>query len=317
MKIVKDFFHHMNINPLSRFPQGGKAAKASSHVIKLFSPVIVFILLAVLTASTSNGQSEKETPFNIITYNIRYNNTGDGVNAWPNRKDKVAGLLKFHKADIFNVQEALIEQINDLKSSFPEFGYYGLGRDDGKEAGEHMSVFYRKSRFEKLAEGTFWLSETPEKPGMGWDAACNRTCTWLKLKDKITKKTFFVFNTHLDHRGMKAREEGVKLILNRIAEINKENLPLILTGDFNLVKESPPVQSVLKVLNDSRDKSVTPPYGPDGTSGGFAVNDRSRTIDFIFINQKVKVLRHGVLSDSFGMFYPSDHKPVLAEVQLQ
>jgi endonuclease/exonuclease/phosphatase family metal-dependent hydrolase len=251
-----------------------------------------------------------------MTYNIRYNNTGDGVNAWPLRKDKVAGLLAFHQADIFNVQEALIEQINDLKSSFPEFGCYGLGRDDGKEAGEHMSVFYRKSRFEKLAEGTFWLSETPEKPGMGWDAACNRTCTWLKLKDKITKKSLFIFDTHLDHKGVKAREEGVKLILNRIAVINKENLPLILTGDFNLVKESGPVQSVLKVLYDARDKSVTKAYGTKGTSGGFAVSDKSRIIDFIFINDKVKVLRHGILSDSFGLFYPSDHKPVLAEVQL-
>jgi len=287
------------------------------YLIKQFFPVIATILMAVMTAGNTDGQSKKETPFNIITYNIRYNNTGDGINAWPLRKDKVAGLLAFHKADIFNVQEALIEQINDLKSSFPEFGCYGLGRDDGREAGEHMSVFYRKSRFEKLAEGTFWLSETPEKPGMGWDAACNRTCTWLKLKDKITKVSFFIFDTHLDHRGIKAREEGVKLILNRIAEINKENLPLILTGDFNLVKESGPVQSVLKVLYDARDKSVTKAYGPDGTSGGFKVSDKSRIIDFIFINDKVKVLRHGILSDSFGLFYPSDHKPVLAEVQLQ
>ncbi len=263
------------------------------------------------------GQSKKEIPFNIITYNIRYNNTGDGVNAWPARKDKVAGLLRFHKADIFNVQEALIEQINDLKNSFPEFECYGLGRDDGIEAGEHMSVFYRKSRFEKLTEDTFWLSETPEKPGMGWDAACNRTCTWLKMRDKITKKTFFVFNTHLDHRGMKAREEGVKLILSRITEINKENIPLILTGDFNLIKESDPVQTVLKILNDARDKSIVPAYGPDGTSGGFQVSERGRIIDFIFINDKVKVLRHGILTDSFGLYHPSDHKPVLAEVQLQ
>ena len=287
------------------------------RLIKQLLAVIPALMMVLIPVSTLTGQSEKETPFNIITYNIRYNNTGDGVNAWPLRKDKVAGLLAFHKADIFNVQEALIEQVNDLKSSFPEFGSYGLGRDDGKEAGEHMSVFYRKSRFEKLAEGTFWLSETPEKPGMGWDAACNRTCTWLKLKDKITKKSFFIFDTHLDHRGIKAREEGVKLILSRIAEINKENLPLILTGDFNLVKESAPVQSVLKVLYDARDKSVTPAYGPDGTSGGFAVSDRSRIIDFIFINDKVKVLRFGILSDSFGLFYPSDHKPVLAEVQIQ
>ncbi|MBP1665250.1 MAG: endonuclease/exonuclease/phosphatase, partial [Bacteroidetes bacterium] len=115
------------------------------RLIRQFLTVIPALLILLIPVNTLTGQSKKETPFNIITYNIRYNNTGDGVNAWPLRKDKVAGLLAFHQADIFNVQEALIEQINDLKSSFPEFGCYGLGRDDGKEAGEHMSVFYRKS----------------------------------------------------------------------------------------------------------------------------------------------------------------------------
>jgi len=274
------------------------------------------LFLAFLASDQANGQSKKETPFNIITYNIRMNTPDDGVNAWPLRKEKVAGLLNFHKADIFNVQEALPEQMDDLTNLMPEFDHVGVGRDDGKRAGEHMAIFYRKSRFEKLSDGMFWLSETPDKPGFGWDAACNRTCTWIKLKDKITMKSFLVLDTHLDHRGMKARDEGVKLILSRIPEINRENLPLIFTGDFNLVKESGPIKAILGVLNDARDKSISPPYGPEGTSGGFAVREKSRTIDFIFINQKVTVLRHGVLSDSFGMFYPSDHLPVLAEVRL-
>ena len=276
----------------------------------------MMVVMAFFANDNAIGQSKKETPFNIITYNIRMNTPDDGVNAWPLRKEKVISLLNFHKADIFNVQEALPEQMDDLTTLMPEFDHVGVGRDDGKRAGEHMAIFYRKSRFEKLSDGMFWLSETPDKPGFGWDAACNRTCTWIKLKDKITKKSFLVLDTHLDHRGMKAREEGVKLILSRIPEINRENLPLIFTGDFNLVKESGPVKAILGVLNDARDKSISPPYGPEGTSGGFAVREKSRTIDFIFINQKVTVLRHGVLSDSFGMFYPSDHLPVLAEVRL-
>ncbi len=276
----------------------------------------MMLVMAFFANNNAIGQSKKETPFNIITYNIRMNTPDDGVNAWPLRKEKVAGLLNFHKADIFNVQEALPEQMDDLTNLMPEFDHVGVGRDDGKRAGEHMAIFYRKSRFEKLSDGMFWLSETPDKPGFGWDAACNRTCTWIKLRDKITKKSFLVLDTHLDHRGMKAREEGVKLILSRIPEINRENLPLIFTGDFNLVKESGPVKAILGVLNDARDKSISPPYGPEGTSGGFGVRDKSRTIDFIFINQKVTVLRHGVVSDSFGMFYPSDHLPVLAEVRL-
>ena len=285
--------------------------------VRFITGLSMMLIMVCLSGHQAYGQSKKETPFNIITYNIRMNTPSDGENAWPLRKEKVAGLLRFHQADIFNVQEALPEQMDDLTGLMPEFDHVGVGRDDGKREGEHMAIFYKKSRFEKLDDGMFWLNETPDKPGFGWDAACNRTCTWIKLKDKITKKSFYILDTHLDHRGMKAREEGVKLILARIPEINKENLPLIFTGDFNLVKESAPVQEILKIMADARDKSVTPPYGPEGTSGGFAVKAKSRTIDFIFINQKVTVLRHGVLSDSFNMFYPSDHLPVLAEVQLK
>lgn len=281
---------------------------------KIFAFLIAGILIVSGITITANGQGKKETPLNIITYNIRMNTSGDGVNAWPLRKDKVAGLLKFHKADIFNVQEALPEQMDDLTASFPEFDHVGVGRDDGKRAGEHMAVFYRKSRFEKLTDGMFWLNEATDKPGFGWDAVCNRTVTWIKLKDRITKKTFYVFDTHFDHRGVKARDESSKLILRKIKEINAEGLPLILTGDLNLTKESNPVQLILKELADARDKSLTPPYLPNGTSGGFEVKVMNRTIDFIFINEKVKVLRFGVLSDSFGVYYPSDHLPVLAEV---
>jgi endonuclease/exonuclease/phosphatase family metal-dependent hydrolase len=280
--------------------------------------LLLSLLVITGTGSFSHvfGQTKKETPLNIITYNIRMNTSADGENAWPLRKDKVIGLLRFHKADIFNVQEALPEQMDDLAAGFPDFDYVGVGRDDGIRSGEHMAIFFRKSRFAKVDDGMFWLSENPDKPGFGWDAACNRTCTWIKLKDNITKKSFYILDTHLDHRGVKAREEGVKLILARIPQINKDYLPLIFTGDFNLIKDASPIQAILSVLSDARDISITPPYGPDGTSGGFAVRANSRTIDFIFVNQKVKVLRHGVLSDSFNMYYPSDHLPVLAEVQL-
>ncbi len=280
----------------------------------VLTPLLVLVFGAVATAS---GQSKKDTPFNIISYNIRMNTPDDGVNAWPLRKEKVAGLLKFHKADIFNVQEALPEQMDDLVSLFPDFEHVGVGRDDGIRKGEHMAIFFRKARFDKITDGMFWLSETPDKPGFGWDAVCNRTVTWIMLKDKITKKSFYVFDTHFDHRGNKAREESAKLILKSIEEINKENLPLILTGDLNLVKTAVPVQLILKELPDAMDKTEAPHYGPAGTSGGFDVKVLPRKIDYIFINDKVTVLRHGHLSDSFGLFYPSDHIPVLAEVKIK
>lgn len=276
----------------------------------------ICFLLAVCGSSNLVSAQPGNASFNIITYNIRMNTPNDSMNAWPNRKDKVAGLLKFHQADIFNVQEALPEQMDDLAVSFSEFDHVGVGRDDGVRKGEHMAVFYKKDRFTKVKDGMFWLSQTPDKPGLGWDAVCNRTVTWIKLKDNITQKTFYVFDTHFDHRGKTAREEAAKLILKSIKEINNENLPLILTGDLNLVKSSVPVQLILKDLNDAMDKTTTPHYGPVATSGGFDVKEMRNKIDYIFINDKVTVLRHGTLTDSFGLFYPSDHLPVLAEVSL-
>lgn len=284
--------------------------------MKLLFIAFFGLIFSCSFANTKAGKDEKNISFNIITYNIRLNNSADGENAWPLRKEKVIGLLKFHQADIFNVQEALPEQVDYLVSSFPEFENVGIGRDDGKRAGEHMSVFYKKARFEKLKDGMFWLSENPSKPGFGWDAACNRTVTWIQLKDKITNKVFYIFNTHFDHRGDVARTESAKLILKSIKEINKENLPVILTGDFNLTKESSPIQLILTELQDSRDHSKQPPYGPDGTSGGFEVKLMPRTIDYIFIKGNIAVQRQGVLTDSYGLFYPSDHLPVLAEVQI-
>lgn len=275
------------------------------------------ILLGMLTLTLSTfGQGKTPQSINIINYNIRLNTTADGENAWPLRKDKVTGLLRFHKADIFNVQEALPEQMDDLSAAFPEFDHVGVGRDDGARKGEYVAIYYKRERFEKITDGMFWLSLTPNKPGLGWDAACNRTVTWIKLKDKTSNKTFYVFDTHFDHKGKTAQEESAKLILKAIKDINKENLPLILTGDFNLVKSSAPIQLILKEMDDALDTSKTPPYGSAGTSGGFEVKVMPNKIDFIFITKKVSVLRHGILSDSFGLFYPSDHLPVLAEIQL-
>jgi endonuclease/exonuclease/phosphatase family metal-dependent hydrolase len=284
---------------------------------KITRPFLLVLALILAGTITSFSQSKKDVSFNIISYNIRMNTQGDGENAWPLRKDKVTGLLRYHQADIFTVQEALPEQMDDLTASFPEFTHVGVGRDDGKRLGEHMGIFYKKDRFEKVQDGMFWLSETPDKPGFGWDAVCNRTVTWIRLKDNVTKKSFYVFNTHFDHRGTKAREESAKMIVQNIREINKENLPLMLTGDLNLVKSSEPVQLILKELKDAMDVTVTPHYGPEGTSGGFDVKVLPRKIDFIFVNDRVNVLRHANLSDSFGLFYPSDHLPVMAEVRLK
>lgn len=275
-------------------------------------------LVPLITIGKENSNRRKQAAsINLISYNIRMNTESDGVNAWPLRKDKVIGLLNFHKPDLFGIQEGLPEQVADLAAGLPDFENVGVGRDDGKSEGEHMSVFYRKSRFQKIDWGTFWLNEATDKPGFGWDAVCNRTCTWIKLKDLESKKAFYCFNTHFDHRGRTARVESAKLILKFMKEINLENLPVVLTGDFNSVKENEPIQILLKELKDTRSICVSTPYGPEGSSGGFEVKPHSRIIDYIFANDRVVVLRHGILTDSNGQYYHSDHLPVMAEIAFQ
>jgi endonuclease/exonuclease/phosphatase family metal-dependent hydrolase len=254
----------------------------------------------------------------IITYNIRYNNPGDGVNAWPNRSKDVAALLDFHKADIFGLQEALIGQIEDIQAQLPHMKWVGVGRDDGKKAGEYSPLFYNSKKFKAIKSGWFWLSQTPDKPGLGWDAACNRVCTWLLLETDKKDRQFMVFNTHFDHQGVKARTESAKLILRKIKELNTSKLPVILTGDFNLTPEQEPIAVITKELHDSRSITKEPPYGPTGTFNGFKFDSPLKErIDYVFVNDLVEVKQYGVLTDSKDLRYPSDHLPVFVNLELK
>jgi endonuclease/exonuclease/phosphatase family metal-dependent hydrolase len=256
---------------------------------------------------------------NVVSYNIRYNTPNDGENAWPNRVEMVNGLLQFHDPDIFGLQEALYEQILDVQEGLPEFEWFGVGRDDGDKEGEFSPIFFNKSKFILLKKGTFWLSETPGKPGLGWDAACNRVVTWGRFQSKVTGKQFFVFNTHFDHRGVEARKNSALLIEEKIKEmVNDKNLPVILTGDFNLTPEQEPIILLKKYLIDSYDVSEEPRYGPEGTFSGFKIDaDLNRRIDYIFVQGGIKVLEYAVLSDNKDKRTPSDHLPVFVRVQLK
>jgi endonuclease/exonuclease/phosphatase family metal-dependent hydrolase len=254
----------------------------------------------------------------VITYNIRVNIPSDGVNAWPKRSDQIAALLQFHQPDIFGLQEALIGQIEDLQAKLPKMKWIGLGRDDGKKAGEFSPIFYNSEKYTIVKQGTFWLSETPGKPGLGWDAACNRVCTWAIFETDKKDRKFMVLNTHFDHMGTKARAESAKLILKKIKELNTESLPTILTGDFNLTPDQAPITLLSKELKDSQSVSKKPPYGPAGTFNGFDFNSPLKDrIDYIFVNDKVEVKRYAVLSDSKDLRYPSDHLPVYVSLNLK
>ncbi len=274
--------------------------------------LVIWLLLAI--PAYLNAQQ-----MNVVTFNIRFNNPGDGINAWPNRIEMVSGLLRFHEADIFGMQEALIGQIEDIQKEMPDYEWFGLGRDRGDQSGEFSPIFFKKSKLILIQQGTFWLSETPDKPSKGWDAAFNRIVTWGKFQSKETGKRFFVFNTHFDHIGVEARKNSAQLIRNKMEELtSKSDLPVILIGDFNLTPDTEPISLIKNYLEDSREVSVEPPYGPVGTFQEFKPGTEGENrIDYIFVNKRVKVLKYAVLSDSKEQRMPSDHLPVMANIQLR
>ena len=257
--------------------------------------------------------------FNIISFNIRYNTPNDGINAWPNRIEMVNGLLNFYEPGIFGLQEALYGQIQDIQKGLPDYKWFGVGRDDGDKAGEFIPIFYNTKKFILIESGHFWLAEDCDKPGLGWDAACNRITTWGKFQSKVTGKKFFVFNTHFDHMGNEARKNSAKLIHEKINEFTANSgLPVILTGDFNLTPETEPIAMIKRYLSDSREVSEEAPYGPVGTYNGFKPgSEGERRIDYIFVNDKVKVLKYAAISDTKENRSPSDHLPVFVKVQLK
>lgn len=268
-----------------------------------------FICLLIISAT----YAQKNQPINIITYNIRLNVASDGVNAWPNRKDNVKALVKFYDADILCVQEALPEQF-DYLSEGTDFDVVGVGRDDGKRKGEFSAVYFNKNRFVKKDGGTFWLSPTPDVPSKGWDAALNRVCSWVRLYDKSNKKEFLVFNTHYDHVGVQARIESAKLLKQKIQEIAPK-LPVVFTGDLNVTPETEAIATIKSFLTDSKEVSIEPPYGPDGTFNAFKWDSPLKNrIDYIFVNKAFKVQKYAVLSDSKDQRYYSDHLPVFVRL---
>ncbi|PID91287.1 MAG: endonuclease [Bacteroidetes bacterium] len=279
---------------------------------KIALSILAMMQLCSILASGSVEGVEDEKPIELITYNIRLNTPSDGENAWPNRRADVSLLFRFHRADVFCVQEALPEQMDDLAGAFPDFSYEGVGRDDGKRAGEFSAVFYRADRFKRLDGGTFWLSETPGECSFGWDAVCRRVCSWVKLEDRLTGKAFLVMNTHFDHRGELARIESAKLILQKLGILSKGECPVVLCGDFNLPPDSEPVGLIKSRLHDAFELSKLPAYGSLATYHGFSYDQEPKErIDYVFVSDGVEVKRYGALTDSRDRRFFSDHLPVL------
>lgn len=274
-------------------------------------------LFAMLWTPLAAAAPGAAVPINVASYNLRYNNPADGPNAWPARRDMVKALIRYHAFDIVGTQEGLADQVADL-ARLEEFGHVGVGRDDGKRAGEHSAIFFRKSRFTLLDKGDFWLSETPDRPSRGWDATCcNRLVSWARLRERSSGRALFVFSAHFDHEGQVARRASADLLLEKVAAIAGA-APAIVVGDFNSTPDTPQMQKMAKAMRDAYQVSQAPPYGPTGTYNGFRLDapllDR---IDYIFVDRQVEVLDYAVLTDTLDQRYPSDHHPVLARVILK
>lgn len=261
-------------------------------------------------------------PLRVMSFNIRYDTPRDSGNAWPNRKDWVASLIRFHDADVVGVQEALAHMLTDLDARLPGFARVGVGRTDGRMQGEFSAILYRTSRLALLDSGTFWLSPTPEVPGSkGWDTAIERVATWARFRDRATGCSHLHLNTHFDHMGEQARQESARLIRRRLADLAR-GLPVVMTGDLNAVPSSVAYRTLTSEaiagaappLLDGFSTSRSGHYGPTSTWNAFRAIEPGRRIDYIMVSAPVTVLTHGALPDYWDGRFPSDHLPVLASV---
>ena len=276
------------------------------HMIKR-----IFILAAALLMSLPLLQAkgdEGSENLKVMSYNIRLGSGKDGTNSWALRYTATEEMLKDQKPDVFGVQEALDYQVHYIEDMC---GYesVGVGREDGKKEGEHMSIFWNKKTVSMLKWGTFWLSETPQKPSKGWDAACFRTATWALMKDKKTGKKFYFVNTHLDHEGKEAQKNGLKLIVEKIAEMNPEGLPMVLTGDFNIEPSNPALadldarmQSTRKIAEKTDDHATYNGWGKSSTM-----------IDYIYVSGFSSCPEYQTVTKRYAdRKFISDHYPICA-----
>lgn len=255
-------------------------------------------------------------PITVMSYNIRYNNPQDGINAWPNRITKVGALIQQYNPDIIGIQEALHSQLVELMRILPEYSYVGVGRDDGKDSGEFSAILFKNNRFGLLSNSTQWLSETPDVPGSkSWDAAITRIVTHGRFYDKASKSEIVIFNTHFDHQGVEARQHSAELLLQLVgAARSVSETPIIVTGDFNAERSEKTYETMLlKYLFDTK-----PDDDNTGTYCGFEVGAMPcKTIDYIFASAEWNSKNYKVIRDNDGKYYPSDHLPVIAELEIK
>lgn len=277
---------------------------------------ILLFALAVLVAvpQFASAQKKESEGLKVMSYNIRYGSAEDGTNSWKYRWPATIEMLNDVQPDVFGVQEALDFQVEFISEMVRDYKGYGVGREDGKHDGEHMAIFWNKKTIKMIKSGTFWLSETPEKPSMGWDAACYRTATWALMKDKKTGKKFYFVNTHLDHVGREAQKNGLKLIVDRIASINPEGYPMVLTGDFNIAPDNPGLVGLDKIMTSTR--KIAKKTDNKGTFNGWRTDRPGPVIDYIYISGFSSVTEYQTITKKYAdKPFVSDHYPIMSVLE--
>lgn len=256
--------------------------------------------------------SDIEDPTRFMTYNIKYDNKNDSINNWNLRKEEMVSLIMESAPDFLGIQEGLRDQVVYLDHELKAYSFIGVGRDDGKEKGEYAAIFYQPDNYQVIESGTFWLSDTPDRPSVGWDASMERICTYGLFENRNTKTKAWVFNTHFDHIGVNARAQSAALILRKIALLNQNAVPVVLMGDFNLTPDQKPISEITKVLSDGLQISKNPNSGPKGTFNGFDNRPIENRIDYIFVQGlQIASYEHVDKRLESGL-HISDHLPILA-----
>lgn len=274
---------------------------------------LALIVLAIMaTAPVFNSfakEDKKPEGLKVISYNIRNGEAKDGTNSWQYRYPASAMMILDQKPDIFGIQEAYDYQMEYLEEALVDYKGVGVGREDGKHEGEHMSIFYNTKTIKLLKWGTYWLSETPDVPSKGWDAACVRTATWAFMKDKKTGKKFYYVNTHLDHVGPIAQQKGLAVIMDRVADMNPKNLPMVITGDFNVKVDNPILVDIKARMKNAREVAAQTDH--HNTFNGWGKS--SSIIDYIWFSGFSGCPKYETITKPYyERTYISDHYPVTA-----
>jgi len=289
----------------------------------VLAAVLIGGLAATIGCATSSGGA---TEFRLASYNIKQDDGREKTigRTWAERLPKIRKIAEAHAFDLVGFQEVVREyQLDGLKRTFPEFGFIGSGRDAGQK-GEGTFIMYRKAMFDLLEEGAFMLAEKPDDWGRkAWDAMCPRVCNWGRFRHKTTGREFCFFNTHLDHRGHVAQVKEMEQVIARMKAVAKNGTLAFLTGDMNVGVSARPIRIAETYLDNAFKVTQTPRKGPDRSWNNWEIepkHSRGALIDYIFLSKEsevVKVKDLAVLDDTYDGFYPSDHFPLVATIDMK